>query len=72
MSLAIRDAQGRILAQGTTLASVGAPQWGVFAADLSFEPPVSQQAGTVEVFTRSPRDGTVQDLVVIPVILLPK
>jgi len=69
---AIKDTQGKVLAQGTTLASAGAPQWGIFAADLAFEPPANQQSGTLEVFTRSPRDGSVIDLVIVPVVLLPK
>ncbi len=72
IEFAINDAQGKVLAQGTTYASAGVPQWGVFVVDSIFEPPAKEQAGTVELFTRSPRDGSVQDLVIIPVVLLPK
>ena len=72
IDFAIKDAQGRVLAQGTISASAGVPQWGVFAVDPVIQPPATEQAGTVEVFTRSPRDGSAQDLVIIPVILLPK
>ena len=72
LAFAIKDAQGKVLAEGSVLASAGAPEWGTFAADVSFKAPALEQAGTVEVFTRSPKDGSVQNLVIIPVILLPK
>lgn len=64
----LRDASGTALAQGQGLASEGAPGWGDFVIILSF-PPTASTSGQVEVFNRSPKDGSEQNRVVVPVRL---
>ncbi|MBI4301054.1 MAG: Gmad2 immunoglobulin-like domain-containing protein [Chloroflexi bacterium] len=68
----IKNAAGAILARKSALASAGAPQWGIFTTELAFTPPSTQQGATVEIFSVSPRDGKEENLVTIPVILLPQ
>ena len=60
-------AGGKVLAEGTTTASVGAPQKGTFKVEVTFEQPYYGEAGSVEVFERSPKDGTVSDIARVPV-----
>lgn len=71
VEIVIRDGQGKELGRGVTAASAGAPQRGQFTAALSFSAPVSKVPGTVEVFSRNPRDGSVENLVSVPVVLMP-
>jgi hypothetical protein len=60
-------ADGKTLARGFTTASAGAPEWGSYAAQLNFAVPAQPVAGTVRVFARSAKDGSVQYLVEVPV-----
>ncbi|OAT86709.1 Gmad2 immunoglobulin-like domain-containing protein [Desulfotomaculum copahuensis] len=60
------DDQGRELARGTATASSAAPGRGDFEIQLKFTPPPSGK-GTLEVFSLSPRDGSEQNKVTIPV-----
>ncbi len=64
-------ADGRVIGQGHTTASAGAPEWGTFAADLSFTPPASATTGVVRVFSTSMKDGSVENLVEVPVRIQP-
>ncbi len=64
------DQGGRELAKGFTTASVGAPDFGTFSFPIAFRV-TAETAATVEVFTNSPRDGSVDELVRVPVTLLP-
>ena len=57
------------LAGGFTTASAGAPEWGTFAVDVVVPPGTLATSATVRVFSRSMRDGSVQDLVEVPVFL---
>jgi hypothetical protein len=50
-------------------ASVGAPEWGEYSADLSFESPATPIDATLRAFTLSAKDGSVRDLVEVPVRL---
>ncbi len=67
--LRVKDASGKVLGDGFTTASVGAPEWGDFSEDFSFTEPKETQVGTVEVFEESAKDGSIADWVVIPVLL---
>lgn len=72
VEFAVRDATGKVIGKGTALASAGAPEWGNFEADVAYEPVKSDQEGVVEAFSRSARDGSVQDLVSVKVVLSPQ
>lgn len=58
---------GSVLAQGMTTASAGAPQKGTFKVEVAFEAPYYAESGFVEVFERSPKDGSISDIVRVPV-----
>jgi len=63
-----RDSTGRIVVRERAVtASEGAPAFGRFEAALNFDQRPASQTGTVLVYTRSPRDGSIQDLVEVPV-----
>jgi len=64
----IRDAMGRIVAQErAAMASEGAPAFGRFDVQLQFDQTPTAQNGILMVYTRSARDGSIQDLVEVPV-----
>lgn len=58
---------GTVLAQGHTTATAGAPQRGTFKVEVRFERPYYAESGFVEVFERSAKDGTITDMVRVPV-----
>lgn len=60
---------GKVLAQGHTTATAGAPQKGTFKVEVRFEAPYYGEPGFVEVFERSPKDGTISDIVRVPVAI---
>ena len=62
-------AGGAVLAEGNTLASAGAPQRGTFTTRVTFGLPYYGEAGFVEVFEVSPKDGSVSDIVRVPVAI---
>lgn len=64
------DAAGRELAKDFATASQGAPEFGTYAFPIAFRVS-AETVAFVEVFSRSPRDGSVTDLVRVPVTLLP-
>ncbi len=63
----ITDSAGRVLAEGNTTATLGAPGRGAFSITATFAPPAADIIGIVEVFDRSPRDGTIDEIVRVPV-----
>lgn len=69
VQLRVKDASGKVLGEGFTMASMGAPEWGDFSEEFSFTEPSETQVGTVEVLEESAKDGSVADWVVIPVLL---
>jgi hypothetical protein len=71
VNVALRDAQGRALQEGTAVATKGAPERGTFALSLTFSPPVAETQGTFEVFIANARDGSVQHRLRVPVTLTP-
>jgi hypothetical protein len=65
----VTDTAGRVLASGITTATAGAPQKGTFSITATYADPPSDIIGFAEVYTRSPRDGTIDEIVRVPVIL---
>jgi LysM repeat protein len=64
----IRDALGKVVAKERfATASQGAPAYGMFNAQLQFDQAPTTPNGAVMVYTRSPRDGSIQDLVEVSV-----
>ncbi|WP_134684748.1 LysM peptidoglycan-binding domain-containing protein [Brevibacillus migulae] len=65
----IRDAMGRIVTQErAATTSQGAPAYGIFDVQLPFDQTPTTQTGILIVYTRSARDGSIQDLVEVPVV----
>ena len=63
----IKDVWNKVIAEGFTTANMGAPEWGFYSAEASFEMPASSK-GWVEVYTQSAKDGSDQNLIRLPVI----
>lgn len=70
VQFALKNAQGQEIARGFTTASAGAPEWGAYSAAISYRLTETKQNGVIEVFSQSPRDGSVINLVRVPVVLL--
>lgn len=65
----IRDAAGRVVTREKPfMTDAGAPSFGAFSVPLVFDVAPSVQTGTILVYTRSPRDGSIQDLVEVSVM----
>jgi len=63
----VRDGNGREVARGSAKASRGTgPVWGMFEATVTIPAGVAGQV-SIEVFSLSPRDGSEQDVIRIPV-----
>lgn len=58
---------GTVLGQGFATATAGAPMRGTFAVEAAFEPPYYGETGFVEVFERSAKDGSIAEIVRVPV-----
>jgi hypothetical protein len=65
----VTDTAGRVLAGGITTATAGAPARGTFTITATYSDPPSDAIGFAEVFTRSPRDGNIDEIVRVPIIL---
>jgi len=65
----VTDTAGRVLASGFTTATAGAPAKGTFTVTATYADPPSDVIGFAEVFTRSPRDGTIDEIVRVPLLL---
>lgn len=66
VSFRLKDKNGNILAQGSTMAAAGAPDRGDFEGKLNFSPPTAEE-GQLEVFEVSMKDGSDLNMVIIPV-----
>lgn len=66
VSYRVKDANGKILDEGFTTATAGAPAWGFYEIMSNFATSTTK-TGFVEVLTFSAKDGSEQDLVSIPV-----
>ena len=65
----VTDTAGRVLASGFTTATAGAPAKGTFSLTASYQDPASDIIGFAEVYTRSPKDGEIDEIVRVPLIL---
>ena len=65
----VTDTAGRVLASGFTTATAGAPAKGTFSLTATYQDPPSDIIGFAEVYTRSPRDGEIDEIVRVPLIL---
>ncbi|CAG7640452.1 LysM peptidoglycan-binding domain-containing protein [Paenibacillus allorhizosphaerae] len=64
----IRDANGHVVTQErAATAAQGAPAFGIFDVQLQFDQTPVTQTGILMVYTRSARDGSIQDLVEVAV-----
>lgn len=66
VQIRLSDNSGTVLAESTATASEGPPGRGDFETSLKFNPP-SEGKGTLEVYWVSPKDGSEQDKVTVPV-----
>ena len=64
----IVDIGGKVIAEGVTTASQGAPGRGDFSVIVAYTVP-RETAAFVEVYSRSPKDGNIDELVRVPVTL---
>jgi hypothetical protein len=65
----VTDTAGRVLASGITTATVGAPAKGTFSITATYQDPPADIIGFAEVYTRSPKDGEIDEIVRVPLIL---
>ena len=65
----VTDTAGRTFAEGIASASAGAPERGTFSVAATYADPAADTLGLVEVFERSPKDGSIDEVVRVPVIL---
>jgi len=71
VTVRVRNSKGDVVGQQAGTASSGAPQRGNYAIVVTFTPPAEAEPGTVEAFSRSPRDGSIENLVAMDVLLMP-
>jgi len=64
----ITDTGGRVIAEGFTTASLGAPGRGTYSITATYTAPTGTLA-FVEVYSRSAKDGSIDEVVRIPVTL---
>jgi hypothetical protein len=64
----ITDTGGRVLADGFTTASQGAPGRGDFSVTATYTV-ARETVAFIEVYSRSPKDGNIDEIVRIPVTL---
>ena len=65
----VTDTAGRVLASGIVTASAGAPGKGTFTITATYQDPPSDIIGFAEVYTRSPQNGEIDEIVRVPLIL---
>ncbi|HEY8492086.1 MAG TPA: Gmad2 immunoglobulin-like domain-containing protein [Dehalococcoidia bacterium] len=71
LQVVIRDRTGAQVGGQTVMASEGAPGTGTYEAAIPFTLSGGAQPGCIEVFSRSARDGSVENLVSVRVTLSP-
>ena len=64
----ITDTGGRVIAEGIMTASQGAPGRGTYTVSVPYTV-TAETVAFVEVYSRSPKDGNIDDLVRVPVTL---
>ncbi len=68
MQWRISDTSGRVIAEGFTTASQGAPGRGTYSVNATYSV-ATETLAFIEVYSRSAKDGSVDELVRIPVTL---
>ncbi len=68
LNLRIKNAAGSTIAEDFATCNLGAPEWGNFNKILNYSISSPQQ-GTIEVYTTSVKDGSINNIVSIPVNL---
>ena len=68
-SARVKDASGKVIGETSVKADIGAPEWGNFETALTYGTPAKTQTGTIEVFDRSEKDGSIEDIARIKVVL---
>lgn len=70
LMVAVKDGRGNVLGQMPVMASMGAPEWGDYTAELRWDASAATTTeGTIEAFAHSPKDGAVIDLSTVNVTL---
>ena len=64
----ITDTAGRVITDGFTTASLGAPGRGTYSVSAAYTVP-AETVAFIEVFSRSAKDGSIDEIVRIPVTL---
>jgi hypothetical protein len=72
LMVAVRDSEGRVLCEVVATASEGAPGRGEYDVSLGLPPPDEETSAEVVAYTRSPKDGSIQDTVTVPITLSPE
>ena len=72
LEVVVRDSQGRELGKTVATASEAAPAGGDFTVQAEFTSPDREERGSIEAYNRSARDGSIENLVRVQVILAPK
>lgn len=62
LDIRVRDQNGAVVGQGTTTIQVDVGQRGPYSAAVTFTVPSGTQAGRIEVYATSPRDGNITHL----------
>lgn len=70
VSIRLLDSNGNVLVETFTTATCGSGCWGDFEHDIEFDV-TDQQEGRLEVLTYSAEDGSPQDIISLPVVLVP-
>lgn len=65
----LTDTAGRVIVSGITTASLGAPGRGTFTVSVTYGGVAPDTIAFVEVFSRSPKDGEIDEIVRLPVTL---
>lgn len=68
VSARLLDSQGKVLLETHTMASSGAPDWGIFNFDLPVDrSKLQDKSGILKIYWNSPKDGAELDTVEIPI-----
>jgi hypothetical protein len=66
--VAVKSEDGsKTFCQVATTASAGAPETGTFETEIAFPPPAAPTDAVIQVYNQSPKDGSQQNLVSVPV-----
>jgi hypothetical protein len=69
VSIRLVDSRGNVLNESFVQANNAAPSWGDFEAVITYKPLGEPRNAILQVFSISPQDGSIQNLVSIPVTL---